>query len=83
MGRIQAENDIFEIQGEVVQLRFHKEEALVEADRAREALNLARVGAADQEKSLYKTNLQLAASSNMIEELMKEFERKTDELKRT
>ncbi|KAM1263309.1 hypothetical protein ACFXTH_028326 [Malus domestica] len=83
MGRIQAENDIFEIQGEVVQLRFHKEEALVEADRAREALNLARVGAADQEKSLYKTNLQLAASSNRIEELMKEFERKTDELKRT
>ncbi|KAM1049249.1 hypothetical protein ACFX2C_028372 [Malus domestica] len=83
MGRIQAENDIFKIQGEVVQLRFRKEEALVEADRAREALNLARVGAADQEKSLYKKNLQLAASSNRIEELMKEFERKTDELKRT
>lgn len=55
----------------------------MEADRARKALDLARVGAADQENSLYKKNLQLAASSNRIEELMKELERKIDELKRT
>ncbi|KAM1677573.1 hypothetical protein ACFXTI_037675 [Malus domestica] len=71
MERIQAEKDIFEIQGEVVQLRFSKEEA-------REALDLARVAAADQEKSLHQKRLQLAASSNKIQEFVRELERIDD-----
>ncbi|TQD97140.1 hypothetical protein C1H46_017229 [Malus baccata] len=59
MERIQAEKDIFEIQGEVVQLRFRKEEA-------QDALDLTRVAAADQEKSLHKKKLQLVRELERI-----------------